>query len=188
MALDRLIFVDCEASGPAPGLEGSELTEFGAVHYITRATFYGRLWETEEIPETPEHAPVLIRPSCQIKMTHRNGDSSEFGTFVDAYGVFYHFRNWIQDLTPKGRPATFITDNLAFDWQWINYNFHLHLGENPFGYSGRRVNDFYAGLVGDFVDQSVWKRLRVTPHTHQPVDDAMGNLEAFERMLKGERA
>jgi hypothetical protein len=32
-----------------------------------------------------------------------------------------------------------------------------------------------------------WKRLRVTPHDHNPVNDAMGNPEAFERILRGER-
>jgi len=29
--------------------------------------------------------------------------------------------------------------------------------------------------------------LRITPHDHNPVHDAMGNLEAFDRLLKGER-
>ena len=48
-------------------------------------------------------------------------------------------------------------------------------------------DNFYAGLVGDFTDASSWKKLRVTPHDHNPVNDAMGNLEAFERLLNGER-
>lgn len=30
--------------------------------------------------------------------------------------------------------------------------------------------------------------LCVTPHDHNPVNDAMGNVEAFRRMLAGERA
>ncbi len=60
-------------------------------------------------------------------------------------------------------------------------------GKNPFGHSARRIGDFYAGLVGDFTDASSWKKLRVTVHDHNPVHDAMGNLEAFERILSGER-
>ena len=32
-----------------------------------------------------------------------------------------------------------------------------------------------------------WTELRITPHDHNPVHDAMGNLEAFERILNGER-
>lgn len=60
-------------------------------------------------------------------------------------------------------------------------------GENPFGHSARRIGDFYAGLVGDFGRASEWKRLRITEHDHHPVHDAMGNVEAFARIL-AERA
>ena len=41
--------------------------------------------------------------------------------------------------------------------------------------------------MGDFTKTMGWKRLRVTRHDHNPVNDAMGNVEAFERLLKGER-
>lgn len=75
-----------------------------------------------------------------------------------------------------------VIKNLIF----VEY-FHLFLGKNPFGHSARRIGDFYAGLVGKFTDASSWKKLRVTAHDHNPVHDAMGNLEAFERILNGER-
>ena len=95
------------------------------------------------------------------------------------------FTIWLQDVS-KGRPI-FVSDNPAFDWQWINDLFHRTVGKNPFGHSARRISDFYAGLCGDFYKTQEWKRLRVTPHDHNPVNDALGNLEAFERLLKGER-
>lgn len=101
------------------------------------------------------------------------------------FHVFKEFAGWLQVNAP-GRPLL-VSDNPAFDWQWINDGFHRHLGFNPFGHSARRVGDFYAGLVGDFREASRWKRLRVTKHDHNPVHDALGNLEAFERMLAGER-
>ena len=100
--------------------------------------------------------------------------------------VFEKFEKWVLQVTKGGRPI-FVSDNPAFDWQWINDGFWRTLGRNPFGYSARRIGDFYAGLVGDFTDSSSWKRLRITPHDHNPVNDAMGNLEAFERLLNGER-
>jgi hypothetical protein len=80
-----------------------------------------------------------------------------------------------------------VSDNPTFDWQWINDSFHRTIGNNPFGYSARRIGDFYAGLIGDFKDVSSWKRLRITKHDHHPVNDSMGNLEAFERLIKGDR-
>jgi len=41
------------------------------------------------------------------------------------------------------------------------------------------VGDLYAGLEHDFFASSKWKKLRRTKHTHHPVDDARGNVEAL---------
>src|SRR3989338_8515595 len=101
--------------------------------------------------------------------------------------TFENFDNWILSATEKGFRPLFVSDNPAYDWQFINYYFHLFLGKNPFGHSARRIGDFYAGLVGDFTNASSWKKLRVTPHDHNPVNDAMGNLEAFERLLNAKK-
>ena len=99
--------------------------------------------------------------------------------------VFAGFEQWVLQVT-KGESPVLVSDNPAFDWQWINDGFWRTIGRNPFGYSARRIGDFYAGLVGDFTASSSWKKLRITPHDHNPVHDAMGNLEAFERVLHGE--
>ena len=126
------------------------------------------------------------------------GDMTEFGAHdyssgQEFYGVghsrevFEEFDEWIAKLPGEGR-VTFISDNPAYDWQWINYYFHKYLGRNPFGFSARRIGDFYAGLTGDFANANQWKKLRVTTHDHNPVHDARGNAEAFRRMLAGERA
>lgn len=108
---------------------------------------------------------------------------------------FLEFKEWLKEF--KGRPI-FVSDNPAYDWQFINYYFH-RFGEehekgwaqncscNPFGHSARRIGDFYAGLRGDFYTSQDWKKLRVTDHDHNPVNDAMGNVEAFQRLLEGER-
>lgn len=124
------------------------------------------------------------------------GDMTEFGavcarnraTFhgrgCDAQ-VFRDFHDWVVG-TSYGRRPIFVSDNPAYDWQWINFYFWKHLGQNPFGHSARRIGDFYAGLRGNFRAANDWKRLRVTKHDHNPVNDAMGNLEAFERMIRGE--
>jgi DNA polymerase III epsilon subunit-like protein len=159
-----LVFVDCEATGPCPGK--GELTEFGAVEYRTRETFHGILAESEPRNDNPH-------------LSERTGQR------FDPVEVFAGFEQWLQSVC-TGRPI-FISDNPAFDWQWINYGFHHALGRNPFGHSGRRISDFYAGLVGDFWHSQAWKHLRITPHDHNPVHDAMGNAEAFERILNGER-
>jgi len=89
------------------------------------------------------------------------------------------FRSWIAETNRKGRPI-FLSDNNSFDWMFVCWYFHHFLGANPFGYSSRRIGDFYSGLRRDYRAQ--WKHLRRTPHTHNPVDDALGNAEAFIAM------
>jgi hypothetical protein len=80
-----------------------------------------------------------------------------------------------------------VSDNPAFDFMWICDAFWRTMNTNPFGHSARRIADFAAGLNGDFRKSQGWKALRVTKHTHDPVMDVAGNLEAFDRLLKGER-
>jgi DNA polymerase III epsilon subunit-like protein len=166
-----LVFVDCEAWGGAP--EVGLLTEFGAVDFSSRKTFHGILVkESYPDPENPAKAAKIV------------------GIDEDAYDilakqVFIEFEAWLKTLKPDR--LKFVSDNVAYDWQWINHGFWKYLGRNPFGHSGRRISDFYAGLCKDFYKTQQWKRLRKTPHDHNPMNDAMGNVEAFERMLKGER-
>ena len=89
-----------------------------------------------------------------------------------------NFEKWILEVS-DGKP-TFISDNIAYDWKWIDYYFHRYLGRNPFGFSGRRIGDLYCGMMMDAGKNSDWKRkYRKTKHTHHPVDDAKGNAEAL---------
>ena len=99
---------------------------------------------------------------------------------------FFNFDFWLKEQCGEYQPI-FVSDNPAFDFQWISYNFWRYLNKNPFGWSARRIGDYYAGLTGNFRNATKWKKLRITKHTHHPVDDAMGNAEAFDRILKGER-
>jgi hypothetical protein len=95
--------------------------------------------------------------------------------------TFVKFREWLKQF--EGR-LIFVSDNPAYDWQFINYYFHKYLGLNPFGHSARRLSDFYAGMKGDFSDSMGWKKWRVTKHDHNPVHDALGNVEAFAKILE----
>lgn len=158
-----LIFVDVESDGPCP--TQGEMTEFGAVELKSRESFHGVLWEARPDPVNPA-------------IPRRTGKQ------YDALDVYTRFEQWLKQFS--GRPV-FVSDNPAFDFMWICVGFHSTLGRNPFGFSARRIGDFYAGLRGDFYCKQDWKNLRQTCHDHNPVNDAMGNVEAFARLLKGER-
>ena len=126
-----------------------------------------------------------------------SGDLQEFGaveykSMLTFHGrdasrqTFERFDGWLKEVCKGSRPV-FWSDNPAYDWQWINHYFHRHLGHNPFGWSARRIGDFYAGLVGNPNETQRWKRLRITAHDHNPVHDALGNAEALHRLIAGER-
>jgi len=159
------IVVDVEADGPVPGIYS--MVSFGAVivEPSLSKTFYG-----EVKPITNSWIPEALAISGFSREQHLE--------FEDPMPVIQRFDRWIKE-NSKGHPI-FISDNLAFDYQWINYYFHFFTGKNPFGFSGRRIGDLYAGMKMDtFVK---WKHLRKTVHDHNPVNDAKGNAEVLLQM------
>lgn len=157
--------VDVESDGPIP--HDYSMVSFGAVlvEPTLSRTFYG-----EVRPISEKWDPKALSISGIDRETHE--------TFDEPKEVMLRFKEWIL-ANSKGRPI-FISDNPAFDWQFINFYFHRFLGENPFGFSARRIGDLYAGMCRDTFAQ--WKHLRETKHTHHPVQDAMGNAEALLKM------
>ena len=159
-----LIVVDIESDGAIP--HKYSMVCFGAVvvEPSLSKTFYGRVR-----PVSEEFVPEALAISGFTREEHL--------TFDEPETVMLEFKDWIKENVNGG--AIFISDNLAFDWQWINYYFHYFTGSNPFGFSGRRIGDLYSGLEKDFFAGSKWKKFRRTKHTHDPVDDARGNAEAL---------
>ena len=159
-----LVVVDIESDGAIP--HKYSMVCFGAVvvEPSLSKTFYGKMRPISD--EWDEKALSISGFSRE-----------EHLTFDNPAEVMANFRDWLNN-NVKDRPI-FISDNLAFDWQWINYYFHYYLGKNPFGFSGRRIGDLYCGLKKDFFAGSEWKKFRRTRHTHNPVDDALGNAEAL---------
>lgn len=168
-----LIVVDCEADGPYPARYS--LVCFGAVVVEPELdrTFYGRC-----APVSQEWDPQALAVSGISREEHER--------FPDPERTMHKFAEWLRSL--GGGNPVFVSDNPAFDWQWINYYFGEHYGSNPFGFSARRIGDFAAGLERNWSAANKWKSLRQTRHTHNPVDDARGNAEALLVLLEQARA
>ena len=164
------IVVDVESDGPIP--YKYSMVCFGAVIVdpTLSKTFYGKIR-----PISDNWIPEALSISGFSRKEHE--------TFDDPVKVMGDFNEWITK-NSKGKPV-FISDNPAFDWQWINYYFHTYIGSNPFGFSGRRIGDLYCGMKMDTGLNHEWKRLlRKTKHDHNPVNDAKGNAEALLYMNK----
>jgi hypothetical protein len=90
------------------------------------------------------------------------------------------FTHWLGQVVPPAEKLMFISDNNGYDWMFMCWYFHHFLGDNPFGYSSTNLGSLYKGIERDTFKN--FKHLRRTQHTHNPVDDAMGNAEALLAM------
>lgn len=163
------IVVDVEADGPCPAVYS--MVSFGAVvvEPDLQRTFKGLT-----APISQQWIPEALAVSDIDRTQHQ--------AYPEPSITMAAFIDWLDALSSNDRNRTFVSDNPSFDWQFINYYLHRFCGRNPFGFSGRRIGDLYAGWKSDARKASDWKSLRRTPHTHDPVDDAKGNAEALIAM------
>ena len=156
-----------ESDGPISGKYS--MVCFAAVKVVTNIvdTFFGK---------TKPISKIWLPESLAISGVTRE-EHEKYPEVVDTMDEFY---KWIQK-TSIGRPI-FISDNNGYDFAWINYYFYMYApqGNNPFGWSSRRIGDLYCGLVKD--SRASWNHLRKTKHDHNPLHDAIGNAEALLAM------
>ncbi|MDH5181700.1 MAG: exonuclease domain-containing protein [Gammaproteobacteria bacterium] len=162
-----VIMVDVESDGPIPG--DYSMISFGAVIVDEKLdkTFYGKLK-----PISDKWLPDALNVSGFSR--------EETMQFDDPEQVMSEFLGWIKH-NSQSRPM-FFSDNNGFDWQFINWYFIHFLEQNPFGFSSTNLGSLYKGMTKDMFGN--FKHLRKTTHTHNPVDDAMGNAEALLHMKK----
>ena len=88
---------------------------------------------------------------------------------------------WLYKNNEDGR-IMMLSDNAGFDWMFVCAYFHHFTSSNPFGFSCTSLTSLYKGFMKN--KKANFKRLRKTKHTHNPVDDAMGNAEAYLEIMK----
>ena len=165
--MGQLIVVDVESDGNLLGV--NSMVCFGAVIVDDKLdkTFYGQTKPISKIFE-----PEALAISGFSRKEHEK--------FQNPLQTFLEFNNWIKE-NSKGKPIL-ISDNNGYDASWINWYFLTYLGNNPFGWSSRRIGDLFCGFNNNLYYN--WKQHRITRHTHNPVDDAIGNAEALLYLKK----
>ncbi|WP_157219723.1 3'-5' exonuclease family protein [Flavisphingomonas formosensis] len=164
-----LISVDTEASGPCP-LRG-DIISFGAVVIEPGLT---RCYRSRDMrPTVDAYDPAAYRVVGVTREEHE-----AFTHTMDE--CFRHFNAWLEELDSDR--LIMVSDNPGFDFQWMNFGFMTTIGSNPLGHSARRIGDMWSGLRRREHETLGWKKLRITAHTHDPLEDALGNAEAYLRM------
>ena len=164
---NRHVVIDAEYDGPVPGLYS--MVSFGAV---IAEPGLSRKFYAELHPVTDQYDPAALQA---IGLTRE-----QTLKYPDPYDAMLGFKNWLA-CNISGRPI-FFSDNNGKDFAFIDYYFHKYLGENPFGWSSSNIGSLYKGARRDLYRS--FRHLRDTAHTHNPLDDAMGNAEALLKILQ----
>lgn len=167
-----LYVLDVESDGPIPGTDCYSMLSFALVKIGDHDMYL---------------AEKCIKPISKKWDAEALAISGQPRSYYEMYGrdpklCMENVLTYVNSTNSNGRP-TILSDNPAYDWSFFNWYLHYFTRQNPFGYSARRIGDFYSGLKKDFYSAK-WKHLRKTKHTHNPLDDAKGNAEAFETMCK----
>lgn len=159
--------VDVEADGPVPGLYS--MVSFGIVKVDKElnTAYFGRCQ-----PISEQWIPEALAVSGYTR--------EETMKFLEPEVIMKDLTCWLNRVN-EGKRMYFWSDNNGFDWQFMNYYFHAFADGNPFGHSSSNIGSLFKGAERTMFKN--FKHLRKTKHTHNPVDDAMGNAEALCRIL-----
>jgi len=168
----KYISVDIEADGQIPG--DYSMVSLGAVlaEKDCQNGFYVKIR-----PISDKWVPEALAVSGFTREQTLTAED-----FVPAEVAMRDFKAWLDGLRDKPNDRLmFVSDNNGFDWQYVNWYFHHFIGENPFGHSSTNMGSLYKGFQQDMFAN--FKHLRTTKHTHNALEDARGNAEAFLKIV-----
>ena len=172
------ISVDVEAAGPVPA-EYSMLSIGACVVGSPEVSFY-----IELKPINDRFIPEALAV-CGFSLEQLKISGIEPGKGMKS------FYEWIEDKATDLMPV-FIGFNAPFDWQFINWYFHVFLGSNPFGINAIDIKAYYMGFSGSIWINTSSSRLpswlQPADHKkHNALDDAIAQAEIFSRLLSASR-
>jgi hypothetical protein len=169
--MSLLLSVDVESSGPAP-MHGDMISFAGVVieDALDRSFHSGNM--------RPECEHYLPEAYAAIGMTREQHLAAPYSIRERIMA----FADWLEGL--RDTRIIMVSDNPGFDFQWMNFELMNHVGQQLLGHSARRIGDVWSGLRKRPMETSGWQRFRLTPHDHDPLNDAIGNAEAWLEMWR----
>jgi hypothetical protein len=166
-----LLAMDVEASGPCPN--HGDMISFAA---IVVEPGLSRYFDSGNM--RPECEKFSMGAYNSIGMTREQHLAAPYS--IEERMVA--FRDWLTTVESKNGRYVMLSDNPGFDFQWMNFELWNKIGVPLLGHSARRIGDAWSGLRKRPRDTTNWKKLRRTAHDHTPLNDAMGNAEAWLAM------
>lgn len=166
----KYIMTDIEADGPAPGTEMYSMVSFAAMEVEPSMSnvFFG-----EVCPISEKWIPEALKVSGYTR--------EQTLLFPPAEVVLPAFADWLESLRKReNERIMFVSDNIGFDWSFLNYYLWAYAGRNPGGHTSQNLGDLYKGMKMSCFES--FKHLRRTRHSHDPRDDVKGNVEAMLAM------
>jgi DNA polymerase III epsilon subunit-like protein len=173
------ISVDIEAAGPVPA-EYSMLSIGACDVESPEKSFY-----IELKPINDHFIPEALAVSG-FSLDHLKISGTEP---AEGMGTF---SKWIEDVA-AGLLPVFVGFNAPFDWQFINWYFHVFLTKNPFGINAIDIKAYYMGFSGSaWVDTSSsrlpsWLQSPGRKR-HNALEDAVAQAEIFAKLLSARRS
>lgn len=167
-----LFMVDVETDGPTPG--DYSMIQIGLVKVCEplceAATFFAKL------------RPISDRYQSEaLKVVGVTREETLRFPYGDPETEMQRLSRWVANEN-RGKLVQFISDNNGFDFMFTAWYLQHFTGSCIFGHSSINLGSLYKGMVGSMFKN--FKHLRKTRHTHNPVDDAMGNAEALVAMKR----
>lgn len=178
------VSTDVEADGPIPGPHS--MLSFGSAAFARDgtlvATFAANL---ATLPGATGEAKTMAWWATQPEAwaAHRAQLQAPEQAMPD-------YVRWLKEL--PGKPV-FVAYPATYDFMFVYWYLMRFAGESPFSFSGLDMKSYAMALLGtEFRDTNKrtmprnWFSER--PHTHQALDDAIGQGELFLNMLKARGA
>lgn len=178
------LFFNSDVEGTGPNVTVHSMYQFASAPILADGTtFPGKAWDVALLSEDPEDhdsdTMKFLKDDQGITLESLIARPNQV-TPLQAMKEFEVFVG--ESLRVAGADkAVFIADNLAYDWEYTNKYFQCTIGKNPFGHGGRNIPCLANGILGD---RDSWEKFRITPHTHDALDDVTGNNEALAHMIK----
>lgn len=175
------VSVDIETDGPIPGVFSMLSLGAAAFQRGTRVPFATYEFNLERLPGAEQHPDTMAWWAKQdpAVWAHVTKDPQEPTVGIRA------FVHWVQALPGNPVLVTYPT----WDYAWVSWYCTRFAGKNPFGLGGLDVKSYAMARFGlEFKGSTKrnypdWVFEGAPPHTHQALDDAIGQGVMFMNML-----